>query len=256
MFCVIFNIKNISFSMKIFGFNMKNEKFFVHVTCNILLGLTILLVFALSVFSPIVTQAYMASNGAIYKGNTQSNNVSLMINVYWGTECLDEMLNTLKDNDVHTTFFVGGCWVAKNNDMLKKIYEGGHEIGSHGYFHKDHVKLSATQNRDEIYMTGELVKSIIGVEMNLFAPPSGSVNEKVVNVATQMGYQTIMWSKDTIDWRDKDEEVIFKRATSNISSGDLVLMHPTECTARALDRIIKEIKSKGLNITPVSNTIS
>ena len=255
MFCVIFNIKNISFSIKIFGFNMKTEKIFVHVTCNVLLGLTILLVFALSVFSPIATQAYMASNGAIYKGNTQSNNVSLMINVYWGTECLDEMLNTLKDNDVHTTFFVGGCWVAKNNDMLKKIYEGGHEIGSHGYFHKDHVKLSATQNRDEIYMTGELVKSIIGVEMNLFAPPSGSVNEKVVNVATQMGYQTIMWSKDTIDWRDQDENLIFKRATKNMQNGDLILMHPTKKTVQALTDILSYAINNGFLPSRVSDCL-
>ena len=104
-------------------------------------------------------------------------------------------------------------------------------------------------------MTEELIKGIIGVKTTLFAPPSGSINEKVLNVAENLGYKTIMWSLDTIDWRDKDENLIFKRATEKTAGGDLILLHSTECTVKALDKIIKDLKSKGLTPTTVSKTL-
>ena len=241
--------------MRIFGFLKMKEKSFVHLTCNIILIVTIIAVMSISLFAPASTIAYQDSFPAIYHGDKSKNNVSLMINVYWGTEYLDEMLSILKDNNVKTTFFVGGCWVAKNNEYLLKIKNDGHEIGNHGYFHKDGAKLSSSENKNEIYTNHELVKEVAGVEMNLFAPPSGSVNDIVTSAASNLGYRTIMWSRDTIDWRDKDSELIYERATSKTIGGDLILMHPTECTVRALDRIIKTLKNKNLNLTTGTETL-
>lgn len=241
--------------MKIFGLLVRKEKSFIHLTCNIIIVATIIAVMSISLISPASTIAYQSSFPAIYNGDRESNNVSLMINVYWGTEYLDEMLKTLKDNNVKTTFFVGGMWVAKNNEYLLKIRDDGHEIGNHGYFHKDGAKLSSSENKNEIYTNHELVKEVAGMEMNLFAPPSGSVNDTVTYTANSLGYRTIMWSRDTIDWRDKNSDLIYERATTKTIGGDLILMHPTECTARALDKIIKTLKSKGLNPTTVTETI-
>lgn len=196
-------------------------------------------------------------NGVYYSGDEKSNKITLMINVYWGTEYLDEMLQILEDNDVKTTFFVGGTWAVAESDMLQKIYDAGHEIGNHGYYHKDQGKLSAEKNYEEIINTHNLVKSLIGVEMDLFAPPSGSYNKKTVEIATELGYKTIMWTdgRDTIDWRDKDSEVIYNRAIKNCKGGDFVLMHPTEATKNALDRIIKTLKGKGFELCTVSENI-
>lgn len=196
------------------------------------------------------------TEGVIYNGNKYSNKVSLMINVYWGTEYLDTMLDALDTAGVKTTFFVGGLWASEHNEMLNKIKERGHEIANHGYYHKDHAKLDATRNREEIEITHKLVESVSGVKMNLFAPPSGSYNKTTVAVANDLGYKTIMWTRDTIDWRDKNAELIYSRAVKDITGGDLILMHPTQETANALPRILETIKSKGLVADTVSNTIS
>ncbi len=194
-------------------------------------------------------------NGVYYSGDETSNKVTLMINVYWGTEYLDEILEILADNDVTTTFFVGGTWAVKESDMLQKIYDAGHEIGNHGYYHKDQGTLTAEKNYEEIVNTHNLVKSLIGVEMNLFAPPSGSYNKKTVEMATSLGYKTIMWTRDTIDWRDQDSDLIYERAIKNCKGGDFILMHPTEATKNALDRIIKTLKSQGFELCTVSENL-
>lgn len=241
--------------MKIFGFTTKNEKSFVHITCNIILALTLLVIFSMSIFSPLSSEVNTQKTSAIYYGDRKSNNVSLMVNVYWGEEYLDKMLEIFDKYNIKTTFFVGGCWVAKNNDYLQKIVNKGHEIGNHGYFHKDHKKLSLNSNIDEIYMTEQLIFSLCGTKTRLFAPPSGSYNDNVLKVCQSLEYKTIMWSRDTIDWRDKDEDLIFKRATEKTVGGDLILMHPTSCTSSVLEKIILALQKKGLNLTTVSETI-
>ncbi len=191
----------------------------------------------------------------IYQGDATQNNVSFMINVYWGTEYIEDMLDVFDIYNVKTTFFVGGSWVAKNVDMAKEIYSRGHEIGNHGYNHKDHDKISEQQNYDEIHKTHLIVNANLGVEMNLFAPPSGAYNDVTINTATELGYKTIMWTHDTIDWRDKDRDLVFKRATKNLSNGDLILMHPTKHTLDALSDILAYAQNNGFIATTVSKTI-
>ena len=195
-------------------------------------------------------------NGCVYAGNTETGKVSLMINVYWGTEYIEPILDVLEQKNAKCTFFVGGSWAEKNKTMLKAIYNRGHEIASHGYSHKEHEKLSLEQNLLEMQKTHEIVKDIIGYEITLFAPPGGSYNKYTTQAAEIMKYACIMWTRDTIDWRDQNTTLIYNRATNNIKSGDLILMHPKAKTLEALPQIIDYVNQKGLKITTVSDTIA
>lgn len=242
--------------MKVFGFKTGRESKFINITCNIILGAIVLVVLSLSFLAPVTTEVFKEGYSAIYCGNKNNKNISLMVNVYWGDEYLDGMLEVLERNNAKATFFVGGSWAVKNTEMLLKFIEGGHEIGNHGYNHKDHAKISDQKAITEIDMTTKVVYTATGKNMDLFAPPSGSVNSNVVKLASGLGYKTIMWSKDTIDWRDKDSALVYKRATENAINGDLILMHPTKHTLEALDNICKTLKEKGFNLTTVSQNIA
>ena len=87
---------------------------------------------------------------AIYNGNRNNSNVSLMFNVYENTEIVNSIIDTLNAYSAKATFFVGGCWADDNENTLKRIVSEGHELANHGYFHKDHKKLSYEVNRQEI----------------------------------------------------------------------------------------------------------
>ena len=236
--------------MKIWTFNLHRQ--FI----NFLIVIMLVVVSTLAVLGVSLSTTSSFINGVYYSGNTDSNKISLMINVYWGTEYLDGMLEILDKYDVKTTFFVGGTWAVKESDMLQKIYDAGHEIGNHGYSHKDQDKLNREQNKNEILTTHTLVNDLIGVNMDLFAPPSGAYNKTTVEVATELGYKTIMWTRDTIDWRDKDEEIIYSRAIKDAKGGDLILMHPTACTLLALERIIVSLQEQGFILTTVSENLA
>ncbi|MDY6023405.1 MAG: polysaccharide deacetylase family protein [Candidatus Borkfalkiaceae bacterium] len=194
--------------------------------------------------------------GAIYRGNAEKNTVSLMFNVYENTEIVNNILETLKEKGVKATFFVGGCWADDNALTLQKIIGYGNELGNHGYFHKDHKKLDYEGNKQEIYITELIVKSLCGEKTTLFAPPSGSFSDVTLDAASDLGYKVIMWSKDTIDWRDKDSSLVYKRATGNPASGDLILMHPKPHTLSALPQIIDFYLINGFTFCTVGENVT
>ena len=231
-----------------------------NVICNLVIAIIVFSIFWAGISSNFDSGAVEVSNseynGTIYAGDKMTNKLSLMINVYWGNEFLVQMLDTLKKYDIKTTFFVGGSWAENNEDLLKKIYEDGHEVASHGYSHKEHGKLDYYNNLEEMKRCHKVIKQILSIDMTLFAPPGGSYNSSTIKASEEMGYKTIMWTRDTIDWRDKNEQLIFSRATSNMSGGDLILMHPTSSTAAVLEKIILYARDNDLKITKVSDVIS
>lgn len=237
----------------------KKEKLFISVVSNLVLGCLVALIFVSCFWTrttdDIMQTANSEYNGTIYAGDKNSNKVSLMINVYWGNEWLVKMLDILDKHGVKTTFFVGGTWVKDNIDLLKKIHSKGHEIASHGYNHKEHGKLDYTSNLTEIQSCHEIVKDVLGIEMELFAPPGGSYNQNTIKAAGFLNYKTIMWTRDTIDWRDHNTSLIYNRAVTNLSGGDLILMHPTQNTAEALSNIISYAKKHNFELVTVSQNL-
>ena len=228
-------------------------------TTFIVNAILVLIVFGVYAFSFIPEKIVPISGAdsvqAIYNGNRQNPNVSLMFNVYENTNIVNGILDELKIKGVKATFFVGGCWADDNGETLVRIVQEGHEIGNHGYFHKDHKKLDKQSNQDEIRLTGEIVEALCGVKPTLFAPPSGSFSATTLEVATELNYKVIMWSKDTIDWRDNDVNIIYNRATKNLENGDFILMHPKAHTLKALPKIIEYYKSVGFSVVTVSESL-
>ncbi|MDD4840298.1 MAG: polysaccharide deacetylase family protein [Clostridia bacterium] len=226
----------------------------------VLTNIAIVMVLTLLLISTLytgTTATFVQQNNALYYGNREGNSVCLMFNVYQGTEFIEQIMQTFKSFDFTTTFFVGGIWVEKNEDLVKKMSDEGFEIANHGYLHRDSDKLSLNRNREEIVITERLIASIIGKEaVKLFAPPSGAIGSNMFNVCNELEYKVIMWTRDTIDWRDQDSELIHSRATKNLSAGDLILMHPTQSTTDALAQVLEYIKEQGLVASTVTQTLS
>lgn len=201
-----------------------------------------------------------AVNNAIYEGDSESEKVALMFNVYENAANVEKIAKILEDYGFNATFFVGGSWVAKHPNSLLKIASCGFEIGNHGYLHRDHAKLSLQQNKEEILLTERIIDGVLEdlpaySNCKLFAPPSGSIGNVMFDACKQLDYKVIMWSRDTIDWRDHDVDVIYERAIRDIKAGDLILMHPTDQTVEALPRILDYIKSANLTADIVSKVI-
>ncbi|WP_439647952.1 polysaccharide deacetylase family protein [Cohnella mopanensis] len=191
----------------------------------------------------------------IYRGNPAKPMVALMINVAWGDEYLQLMLDTLKKNGVKATFFFDGSWLAKHMDTAKNIIAQGHEVSNHAYTHPDMSKLSAAKQREEIGRTEALLKTL-GAKNVWFAPPSGDFNENTVKVASEYGLRTVLWTLDTVDWMKPEPSTVIAKVSRKVTAGTLILLHPTSTSQQALSGMIKVIKGKGYELGTVSETLS
>lgn len=181
--------------------------------------------------------------------------VSITFNVYQNTSNVYKILDILDEYSAKATFFLGGSWADDNVDCVREIYARGHEVGSHGYFHKDHSTMNYKQNVDEIKPSVILLNRILNARISLFAPPSGAFNDYTLSACSTLNLKAIMWSRDTIDWRDSDVNLLYSRATENLTNGEFILMHPMDASVKALPKILSYIRENGFSAVTISYNI-
>ena len=208
---------------------------------NVVIVLVLVGLFALTSFTLPQEEAVFAP----IRQGTGDKTVALTVNVYLGAKEVEEMVSILGQYGVTATFFVGGCWVVKNQQTARLLVQNGLCIGSHGYSHLDHSKLDYDRNYTEMERAHHAIKEVLGVDVKLFAPPSGAYNQATMQAANEMGYQVTLWSKDTIDWRDQEDDLLLERATKDMKSGDVILTHPTPATVRILPALIQAYLANG-----------
>ncbi len=191
----------------------------------------------------------------IYRGNPAKPMVSLMVNVAWGDEYLPAILDTLDARQVKATFFLDGSWLSKHEETAKEILQRGHELSNHAYSHPRMSRLDIAVQRREIERTETLLKKL-GVRNRWFAPPSGDYDERTVKAAGEFGLRTVLWTLDTLDWRNPPADAIVAKISRHVGPGHLILMHPTASTRDALEGIIGAVKAKGYRLGTVSETLS
>ena len=76
-----------------------------------------------------------------------------------------------------------------------------------------------------------------------------------MSAAEELGYKTIMWTVDTIDWKRPPSDIIINRVMKKVNNGTIILIHPTEPTAKALPELITQLKNKGYTVTTVSDIL-
>ena len=235
--------------MKVIYFKNRNAIFF---TVLVFLFCAACLLGVLSINStPVVAQPYY--NGA--QSSDGVKRVSLAINVDWGEEFIPDILKILERADVSATFFLTGRWTDKNPELAKTIAEKGHEIGNHAYSHKSPNALSLEANKEEIRSTARAIKEAVGYDTVLYAPPSGEREPHVLQAAEDLGYITVLWSLDTVDWKRPPATDILKKITSRVKSGDIILMHPTQPTLAALPEMLVFLQQNGFQAVSVSENL-
>lgn len=238
------------------------ERYFRAFWANFVIVTVLISAFAIVTVAslPDLKSSAVTSNTAIYEGKSEDK-VALMFNVYENADNVQKIADILLERGYLATFFVGGSWVAKNPNTLLRIAAAGFEIGNHGYLHRDHAALTLKQNVDEISLCERLTDNVLESlpeykNSKLFAPPSGRLGDNMFAACSKLGYKVIMWTRDTVDWRDHDANVIYERAIKNLKAGDLVLMHPTDATVSALPRVLDYIESVRLRVGVVSKVIA
>ncbi|AEF17691.1 MULTISPECIES: polysaccharide deacetylase family protein [Thermoanaerobacterium] len=192
----------------------------------------------------------------IYSVDIPDKRVAISFDASWGSDKTERLLQILKDKNVKATFFLTGLWIDKYPDLVKKIYEEGHDVENHSNTHPHMTQLSDLEMTNEIKACEEKLVKITGQKPYLFRPPYGDYNDKVIETAKSLGYYTIQWDVDSLDWRGLDTEAIINRVLPNVKKGSIILFHNNgQFTPEAIPYIIDKLKENGYQIVPISQLI-
>ncbi len=192
----------------------------------------------------------------IYYVETNEKKVAFSFDASWGAERTEKILDILKENEIKTTFFLTGFWIEAYPEYVRLIAAEEHEIGNHTLTHPHLNSLSGEEIRAEIKRVEQMIEKVSGQKTSLFRPPFGEYNNEVIEAASGLGYRTIQWSVDSLDWQNLTCDEIVERVTSRAHKGAIILFHNNGLyTADALPEIIASLRKKGYEILPISELI-
>ena len=171
-----------------------------------------------------------------------------------------QLLDLLAAKGILATFFVVGRRIRRFRDVLKRTADAGHEIGNHGDHHLPLSILPGFALRREIAVTEMLIQQVTGRRPRFLRPPMGWFNDRVLAVATVMGYQPVIGSIHPQDSRQPGTETILRRIRRRIEPGAIIIQHDggwrIACDRRqtiaAVDRITDELLAQGYRFETLS----
>lgn len=149
-----------------------------------------------------------------------------------------------------TTFFVLGQNIAGQEDILKRAYDEGNEIGNHSWSHPALTTLDDAGVAAQINDTNAAITAVTGAEVTQHRPPYGDLNDRTLAAG---GMAAILWSVDTNDWQHPDYATLVSRAVDSTVPDDIVLMHDIhpDTVAAAAD-IADNLLERGFTLVTVS----
>lgn len=165
------------------------------------------------------------------------------------------LLAGLAERNVQATFLLCGYRLEIYPELAQQIHDAGHEIGLHGYSHKDMATLSRKELQKEIDDTQALLPP--GCEAVFLRPPGGSGTPLVSQVAAQEDLSLLLWSVDPRDWAVHDAAAVEAAVISQVQDGDVILLHDlSDSSVDAALSIIDRLQEDGFQFVTVSQLAS
>lgn len=143
------------------------------------------------------------------------------------------------DLDVPATFFWTGAYARLYPDLLRRIAEAGHTIGSHSFHHDDLTTLSPRQLQLDLELAKLVLEDIAGVPVTAFRAPFLEYTDTVMAEVERLGFAVD--SSDKSPWprnRRLPEIAVSEFENLLVSDYDIFVSRRLD-NATALDFLIR-----------------
>jgi peptidoglycan/xylan/chitin deacetylase (PgdA/CDA1 family) len=207
---------------------------------------------------------------SVFLNAMKPNTVALTFDDGPTQEYTPQILEILRQNNTKATFFVVGKRVRQSCDLLRQIYQEGHEIGNHTDTHPYLTRVTKESQRQEIQNTQLSVNRCLNFNypMNWFRAPYGDQNPETLGLVRELGLNSAQWVVDTLDWKKSSSMASIRDSIDSYSNPGVILMHdgsrtnpnflhPSENPSRqntiaALEPMLKKLKNRGFSFVTLS----
>jgi peptidoglycan-N-acetylglucosamine deacetylase len=158
------------------------------------------------------------------------------------------LLDELHELHVPATFFLIGRDAQQWPELARRIEADGNEVADHTYSHPDLDHESAAQVQDEVLRGRDVLWSITHdpAVRDLMRPPHGRYTEATLRAVQALGYDVVLWTDDSGDWRTMTPEQIERNMLRYATAPDIVLLHSGKlATIEALPSVVARFRSAG-----------
>ena len=203
------------------------------------------------------TLNYLAKYGGIYRKNEDQKVVYLTFDCGYENGNTMTILDVLKEKNVQAIFFVTGGFVDYGDmtkEMMQRMLNEGHLIGSHTENHKIMPTLSNEEFVEELNSIYRKLKSVLGNDFTMcyYRPPQGAATPRDLALANYLGYHTTFWSFAYGDYNTEnqpDPAASLQKMKDYLQPGCVYLLHAVSKTnATVLGDLIDYIRSEGYEI--------
>ncbi len=164
-----------------------------------------------------------------------------------------QLLDGLKEREVHVTFFVTGEHAELHPDIIERMHEDGHLIGNHTYSHLQLKKSNRDNFKEELIKTNKIIGDIIKEDVEFVRPPYGSWDK---SFEKELNMFPVLWTVDPLDWCSSNVSCITEKVLDKVGENDIILMHDYyESTVTAALKIVDELKREGYEFVTVEEIL-
>jgi peptidoglycan/xylan/chitin deacetylase (PgdA/CDA1 family) len=200
--------------------------------------------------------------GEIVRGPRGKSEIALTFDAGAEAECFEDLIAALESTHANSTFFITGRFTHEHADCAAEITKRGHEIGNNTWSHLNLTQHPDDVVRDEITRAERAIFQVSGQSPKpRWRAPYGARDERVLKIATNLGYRSIYWTIDSLDGVEpaKTPQFLIDRITSKADAeldGAIILMHVGErSTADALPAIISDLQARGFHLVTISTLL-
>lgn len=165
--------------------------------------------------------------GEVARGKPEGDGIALTFDAGAGGEHTPAILDALAAAGVRSTFFLTGRFVEQYPEIVSRMAAEGHELANHSYSHPNFTTLTAGEVASQVQRAEDLVRELTGLETRpYFRFPYGARNDNLVGQVNSLGYISVFWTIDTLDWMPEKTVVqVRDKVLDNACPGAIVLMH-------------------------------
>jgi peptidoglycan/xylan/chitin deacetylase (PgdA/CDA1 family) len=138
----------------------------------------------------------------------------------------ESVLDVLKEENVHATFFVVGKAAARHPRILQRMVREGHAVGNHSWSHAHLNVRTRAGIRRELERAERAILAATGERTRLARPPFGARNFTVLDELRRLGYTCVLWSVPLVhEWRKTSSAAIAGRLLEQTVDGAILALH-------------------------------
>ncbi|GKY88057.1 glycosyl transferase family 2 [Sinisalibacter aestuarii] len=178
------------------------------------------------------------------------------------------LLDVLRDREAPATFFVVGAGALSHPDLIQRMYDEGHEIGSHTFLHPALDGVPPLRTQFELNAVQRLLAAQIGHGTVLFRNPYGRGEGPVTGdsaapmaTLTDAGYLIVGSDLVPPDWLGLDAAGIVDYVSHELATngGNVIVMHDgggdRSATVDAVGPLIDRLRADGYRIVGLADLL-